>query len=210
MAQYNNIAVVRVKATLYGTECSYKFPYVNNESGVGNQVDDFVAQFNSAVIPVWAAALGSAHVLTHIKVNLYRNTNGTVLETESEQSISEPGTNTGSAALPPEWTVTLKKVPDNTTRLPSALPAFEAGRMAISGVPEAGVNGRTIDTGFRVLLEDFIDAFQQLTVVDDATNRTWDYVMAKTHPEAPPNHQVLAPVSLLSVHKVGTQNTRKR
>lgn len=188
-----------------GEDCQVSFPYPAIAPGVSNPPSDIADYWLSDVIPSFAAAMTDA-------CNIYKFTvapthpPGLPFYSPVTYLLDVDGIINGDT-LPPQATVSIKKVPSSTEFDPDPYaPAMKPGEFRMSGIPESWqVNGTLVDPG-TTFYNNLGEAVEGFTIGAN------DYRMVIARPprEGYPDG-VLVYVAETAVNPIiGSQNTRKR
>lgn len=117
--------------------------------------------------------------------------------------VSQYGTIDGEE-LPVWVTASIKKYPDNTTVTHPEHGEFRAGRIALSGVPEAAQNGGALQSTYAVAVGTFCS---NIMVLEQTLNPSLGLAMGRGFGNAALVNTVL--VSSCALNRIGSQLTRK-
>lgn len=125
--------------------------------------------------------------------------------------VNEYGTHDDTQGiLPPNVTVAMGKVPDNSTLDPVSSEAFDLGRIAWSGIPEASQHNGLLEASALTAWTDFATDIYALGFDVAGSPEVVVMGMQKPHIDGTPGNAKVSLASLYVKQKLGTQNTRKR
>lgn len=149
---------------------------------------------------------------TMLEITVRANNYTSVIVPEYTRVVNEVGGYTVGQVLPPNVTVALMKVPDNSTVDPVDGREFGIGRMSISGIPEDYQNNGILENTAYGDFSGFALGLLSIDILVGGVNQ--EFVLGMQGERVPgvpgPGNDKVQVTQMYPRQYVGTQNTRKR
>lgn len=207
MSSTPTTARFQVRYTVLGEICYNNFVYFSDTVTAPGQADDILNAWWADVEDTWADLLAVEARVLQVSLALYHFP--AIGYVESASIYPNLDGLVAGGCLAPYWTLTLAKVPDNSTIDPvGATPFSKPGRIPLSGIPESGFSNGSITPGYNVPVNAFAIAHMGFTATLAEGAVDFDLGMQRLATPSTPV-SVDARVDSIYLMRFGTQNTRK-